>query len=46
MPARITQQIAPEVAATVARLVAEGRLQIMAGRIVSAIDTADGIGGS
>jgi uncharacterized NAD(P)/FAD-binding protein YdhS len=36
-------RIAPEVAATVARLVAEGRLQIMAGRIVSARDAADGI---
>ena len=36
-------RIAPEVAATVARLVAEGRLQIMAGRIISATGTADGI---
>lgn len=36
-------RIAPEVAATVARLVAEGRLQIMAGRIISATGTAHGI---
>jgi uncharacterized NAD(P)/FAD-binding protein YdhS len=36
-------RIAPEVADTVARLVAEGRLQIMAGRVVSATETADGI---
>jgi uncharacterized NAD(P)/FAD-binding protein YdhS len=36
-------RIAPEVAATVSRLVAEGRLQIMAGRIASATDTAEGL---
>jgi uncharacterized NAD(P)/FAD-binding protein YdhS len=36
-------RIAPEVAATIARLVAEGGLQIVAGRIVSAKGTADGI---
>jgi uncharacterized NAD(P)/FAD-binding protein YdhS len=36
-------RIAPEVAATVARMVAEGRLQIMAGRILSASATGDGI---
>jgi uncharacterized NAD(P)/FAD-binding protein YdhS len=36
-------RIAPEVAATVARLVAEGRLQIMAGRILFAADTAEGL---
>ena len=36
-------RIAPEVAATVARLVADGRLQIVAGRIVSATATADSI---
>ena len=36
-------RIAPEVAATVARLVAEGRLQIMAGRVISATGTADEI---
>jgi len=32
-------RIAPEVAATIARLVAEGRLEVMAGRVVSASDT-------
>jgi uncharacterized NAD(P)/FAD-binding protein YdhS len=36
-------RIAPEVAATVARLVAEGRLEILAGRIVSAHDGEDGL---
>jgi uncharacterized NAD(P)/FAD-binding protein YdhS len=36
-------RIAPEVAATVARLIAEGRLQIMAGRILSARESAEGI---
>ena len=36
-------RIAPEVADTVARLVADGRLQIMAGRIMSATETVDGI---
>jgi uncharacterized NAD(P)/FAD-binding protein YdhS len=36
-------RIAPEVAATVARLIGEGRLQIMAGRIVAAEETAEGL---
>ena len=36
-------RIAPEVAATVARLVGEGRLRIMAGHIVGASATGDGI---
>ncbi len=36
-------RIAPEVAATVARMVGEGRLQIMAGRVVSAAENADGL---
>jgi uncharacterized NAD(P)/FAD-binding protein YdhS len=36
-------RIAPEVAATVARLVAEDRLQIMAGRVVAATETSDAI---
>jgi uncharacterized NAD(P)/FAD-binding protein YdhS len=36
-------RIAPEVAATVARLVGEGRLRIMAGRIVGASATNEGI---
>ncbi|HEX5237541.1 MAG TPA: FAD/NAD(P)-binding protein [Sphingomicrobium sp.] len=36
-------RIAPEVAATVARLIAEGRLQVMAGRIVSASPREDGL---
>ncbi|MFL6775062.1 MAG: FAD/NAD(P)-binding protein [Sphingomicrobium sp.] len=36
-------RIAPEVGATVTRLVAEGRLQIVAGRIVSAEETADAL---
>ena len=36
-------RIAPEVAATLARLVAEGSLEIVAGRIVSAHDDEDGL---
>ena len=36
-------RIAPEVAATVARMVGEGRLEIVAGRIVSARDGSDGV---
>ena len=36
-------RIAPDVAATVARMVAEGRLEIVAGRIVSARDAVDGM---
>ena len=36
-------RIAPEVAATVARLIAEGRLEIIAGRIMSARDLSGGI---
>ena len=36
-------RIAPEVAATVARMVGDGRLEIVAGRIVSARETADGL---
>jgi uncharacterized NAD(P)/FAD-binding protein YdhS len=36
-------RIAPEVAATLARLIGEGRLEVMAGRIISARDTADGL---
>jgi len=36
-------RIAPEVAATVHRLIGEGRLQIIAGRIVAAEETASGI---
>lgn len=36
-------RIAPEVAATVTRLIGEGRLQIVAGRIVSAHQTANGL---
>lgn len=36
-------RIAPDVAVTVQRLVAEGRLQIVAGRIVSASKSADGM---
>ena len=36
-------RIAPEVAHTVARLVGEGRLAVMAGRIVGAADAADGL---
>jgi uncharacterized NAD(P)/FAD-binding protein YdhS len=36
-------RIAPDVARTVARMIGEGRLQILAGRIVSAHDMANGI---
>jgi len=36
-------RIAPQVAATVARLVGEGRLQVMAGRIVSAAGTGEAL---
>jgi uncharacterized NAD(P)/FAD-binding protein YdhS len=36
-------RIAPAVARTVARIIGEGRLQILAGRIVSARDAANGI---
>jgi uncharacterized NAD(P)/FAD-binding protein YdhS len=36
-------RIAPEVAATVARMVGEGRLQVMAGRIVAASASDDGL---
>ena len=36
-------RIAPEVAATVHRLIAEGRLRIMAGRVISAQESGDGI---
>src|SRR6185295_10934282 len=36
-------RIAPDVAQTVARMVAEGRLEIVAGRIVSASDTDQGL---
>jgi uncharacterized NAD(P)/FAD-binding protein YdhS len=36
-------RIAPDVAATIARLVGEGRLEIMAGRILSAADTGSGL---
>lgn len=36
-------RIAPEVAATIARLIADERLQIMAGRIIAANETPDGI---
>ena len=36
-------RIAPEVAATIARLVAEGRLRIMAGRILAASETSKGL---
>jgi uncharacterized NAD(P)/FAD-binding protein YdhS len=36
-------RIAPEVGATVARMIAEERLEIVAGRIVSARDNSDGI---
>ena len=36
-------RIAPEVAATVARLVADGRLQVVAGRIVAARDVERGV---
>lgn len=34
-------RIAPEVAATIARLIGEGRLRIMAGRVVSASEASD-----
>jgi uncharacterized NAD(P)/FAD-binding protein YdhS len=37
-------RIAPEVAATVARMVGEGRLEIVAGRVIRAEDGADGVG--
>ena len=36
-------RIAPEVAATVARLVAEGRLEVMAGRVLSAHESSDAL---
>ena len=36
-------RIAPEVAATVSRMIAEGRLEIVAGRIVSATDKPTGV---
>lgn len=36
-------RIAPEVAATVARMVGEGRLEIVAGKIVSATEADDGL---
>ena len=36
-------RIAPEVAATVKRMIAEGRLEIVAGRIVAARETAEGL---
>ena len=36
-------RIAPEVAATVARMVAEGRLRVMAGRILQATETSQGL---
>ena len=36
-------RIAPEVAATVARLIAEGRLQVIAGRVTSAAETREAI---
>jgi len=36
-------RIAPDVAAAVARMVAEGRLEIVAGRVVSAHDAGDGM---
>jgi uncharacterized NAD(P)/FAD-binding protein YdhS len=36
-------RIAPQVADTVARLIGDGRLEVMAGRIVSARETADGM---
>ena len=36
-------RIAPEVAATIARLIAEGRLEIMAGRILAAKKNPDGV---
>jgi uncharacterized NAD(P)/FAD-binding protein YdhS len=36
-------RIAPEVAATVTRLISEGRLEIMAGRVIAAADTGSGL---
>jgi uncharacterized NAD(P)/FAD-binding protein YdhS len=36
-------RIAPEVAETVARMIGEGRLQVMAGRILSAAETGEGL---
>lgn len=36
-------RIAPQVAATVARMIAEGRLEILAGKILSARDAGDGL---
>ena len=36
-------RIAPEVAVTVARMVAEGRLRVMAGRILQATETSQGL---
>jgi uncharacterized NAD(P)/FAD-binding protein YdhS len=36
-------RVAPEVAATVARMVSDGRLEIVAGRIIAAREKADGI---
>jgi uncharacterized NAD(P)/FAD-binding protein YdhS len=36
-------RIAPEVASTIARLIGEGRLEIMAGRPISARDTGEGL---
>jgi uncharacterized NAD(P)/FAD-binding protein YdhS len=36
-------RIAPEVAATVARLIGEGRLRVMSGRIIAATETKDGM---
>ena len=36
-------RIAPQVAATIAKLVSEGRLRVMAGRILAASRTADGL---
>jgi len=36
-------RIAPEVGATIARMIGEGRLELIAGRIIAARDKADGI---
>lgn len=36
-------RIAPEVAATIARLVGEGRLEVIAGRIIAARETGEGL---
>jgi len=36
-------RIAPEVAATIARLVGEGRLEIVSGRVISAVDTGSAL---